>query len=174
MARINISPANEKAFEIRLLNQRDVDAILEIYRQCEDFLALGPVSSASLEMVLEDMQHSQREDSSFCGIFLPGGRMVGVVDYLPCGYQGDPQLACLFLLMIAAPFRSRGLGQAVVAAVERAIRAHPEVTAIIAGVQVNNPRAVQFWLRQGYRITGGPTRMPDRTTVYNLRKDLKN
>jgi ribosomal protein S18 acetylase RimI-like enzyme len=166
-------PENERAFEIRPLKQRDVDTVLEVYRQCEDFLALGPVPTASLDMVLEDMGHSLREGSLFCGIFLPDGQMVGVVDYLSGGYQSDPQLACLYLLMIAVPYRGRGLGQAVVAEVERAIRAQPGATAIIAGVQVNNPRAVQFWLRQGYRITSGPTRMPDRTTVYSLRKDLR-
>jgi hypothetical protein len=37
---------------------------------------------------------------------------------------------------------------------------------------VNNPLAVQFWQRMGYRIVGGPTLMPDQTTVFDLRKDL--
>jgi len=123
-------------------------------------------------MVLEDMEHSHREGSLFCGIYAPEGRMIGVVDYLPSGYRGDPQLACLYLLMIAASFRSQGIGAAVVAVVEKAIGANPEVAAILAGVQVNNPRAVRFWLKRGYRITGGPDLMPDRTIVFSLRKDL--
>ncbi len=47
-----------------------------------------------------------------------------------------------------------------------------QVTAILSGVQVNNPQAVQFWQKQGYRIVSGPTLMPDQTTVLGLRKWL--
>jgi len=38
--------------------------------------------------------------------------------------------------------------------------------------QVNNPQAVSFWQKYGYRIVSGPTLVPDQTTVFGLRKDI--
>ena len=69
-------------------------------------------------------------------------------------------------------FRKKGIGEAVVESVEHEIRKNAQVRAILSGVQVNNPLAVKFWQRQGYRITGGPDLLPDQTTVFRLRKDL--
>jgi len=98
--------------------------------------------------------------------------MIGVLDYVPDHYRGDPSAAFLELLMIAAPHRSRGLGSAVVAAFEAEIRKNPQVRTILSGVQVNNPGAIRFWQNHGYRIVSGPIFHPDLTTAYDLRKDL--
>ena len=38
--------------EIRPVRQQDLQAVLEVYRQCEDFLALGPVAAASMQRIL--------------------------------------------------------------------------------------------------------------------------
>ena len=35
---------------IRPIDRDDLPAVLEVYRQCEDFLALGPISEASMAM----------------------------------------------------------------------------------------------------------------------------
>jgi ribosomal protein S18 acetylase RimI-like enzyme len=64
------------------------------------------------------------------------------------------------------------LGAAVVAQVEAEIRQNPQVSAILSGVQVNNPAAIRFWQRLGYRITSGAILYPDQTTAYSLQKDL--
>ena len=55
-------------FVIRPFNNTEADlmAVLEVYRQCEDFLALGPVPTASLEMVQSDLEHSKEEGGVFC------------------------------------------------------------------------------------------------------------
>jgi hypothetical protein len=74
--------------------------------------------------------------------------------------------------MIAKPFRRQGIGQRVVAAVERAIQKDAQVTTILSGVQVNNPHAIQFWQQQGYRIVSAPELLPDQTIAVHLRKDL--
>lgn len=160
------------AFTLRELSLADLPAVLEVYRQCEDFLALGPVATASEQMVRIDMEHAEREGSRFCGIYNDAGDMMGIVDYLPQGFAGVPQHAFLELLMIAAPYRQQGLGAAVVAAVEAEIRRSPTVTTIFSGVQVNNPGAVRFWQRYGYRIVSEPELMPDQTTAVRLQKDL--
>ena len=162
----------ENLLEIRLITQDDLDAVLAVYRQCEDFLALGPVSTASMEMVLKDIEISKQEGGVFCGIYTPDGKMVGIADYVPNNWEGDPQAAFLSLLMIAAPFRGQGIGAAVVEAVENEIRKDARITMILSGVQVNNPQAIKFWQRQGYQIVSGPTLFPDQTTAFGLRKDL--
>lgn len=160
------------SFTIHPIKRRDLGAVLEVYQRCEDFLSLGPVATASMEMVRKDIELSRSQGGIFCGIFTTEGEMIGVVDFVPKDFEGDPQAAYLALLMIAKPFRSLGFGKAVVDAVEHQIREDPQVTKVLAGVQVNNPDALRFWLRRGYQVTGGPELMPDQTTVYHLRKNL--
>ncbi len=162
----------DPSLEIRPFTPDDLNKILQVYRQCEDFLALGPVSTASLEMVLKDIEISEQQGGVFCGIYAPAGKMVGIIDYVPRNWEGDSRAAFLSLLMIAAPFRSQGIGAAVVEAVENEIGKDVQVTTIFSGVQVNNPQAIKFWQRHGYRIVSGPTLFPDHTTAFGLRKDL--
>jgi len=162
----------DRSLEIRPIHQDELDTVLEVYRQCEDFLALGPVSTASMEMVRKDIEISQEQGGVFCGIYTTNGEMIGVLDYVPNNFEGDPQAAFLSLLMIAAPFRKQGIGAAVVEAVENEIGKDARVTTILSGVQVNNPQAIKFWQRRGYRIVSGPTLFPDQTTAFGLRKDL--
>ena len=163
----------EPSLEIRPITDNDLNAVLDVYVQCEDFLALGPVPTASMEMVLKDIEISQNEAGIFCGIYTADGKMIGVVDYVPGNYRGDPHAAFLELLMIAAPFRKQGNGKAVVRAVEQEIRKDVQVSMILSGVQLNNPEAIRFWQRNGYRIVNGPTLFPDQTTAYSLQKDFK-
>ena len=163
---------HDHSLEIRPIIPDDLNAVLEVYRQCEDFLALGPVSTASMEMVLKDIEISEQEGGVFCGIYTADGKMIGIVDYVPSNWEGDPHAAFLSLLMIAAPFRKQGIGAAVVEAVEKEIRKDTGITTILSGVQVNNPQAIKFWQRQGYRIVSGPTLFPDQTTAFGLCKDF--
>jgi GNAT superfamily N-acetyltransferase len=162
----------ELSLEIHPVTQSDLDAILHVYKQCEDFLALGPVAVASMEMVLKDIEISEGEGGAFCGIYKTDGEMIGVIDYVPSHYKGDPSQAFLELLMIAAPYRKQGIGKMVVKVVEKEIWRDKKVNAILSGVQVNNPQAVRFWQKNGYRIISGPTLFPDQTTAFGLRKDL--
>ena len=153
--------------------QADLMAVLEVYRQCEDFLALGPVPTASLEMVQADLAHSRADGGTFCLICRPvSGEVMGILDYVTAGFEGDPHLAFLALLMISAPCRGKGLGAAVVQAFEQIVRADGRARAIESGVQVNNPQAIRFWQRMGYAIVSDPIDYPDGTTAYRLWKSL--
>jgi ribosomal protein S18 acetylase RimI-like enzyme len=163
---------NDRTLEIHPIPEEELTDVLAVYRACEDFLALGPVATASIEMILKDMEISKEQGGLFCGIYNGQGRMIGVVDYVPNHYQGNPHLAELSLLMIASGDRSQGIGKAVVQAIENEVCRDPQVTAILSGVQVNNPQAIRFWKRMGYCITSGPRTHPDQTTVFDLRKDL--
>jgi ribosomal protein S18 acetylase RimI-like enzyme len=155
----------------------DLAAVLRVYLACEDFLSLGPVAYASPEMVMADLELSRREGGLFCGIHAaadglePGGSMVGLIDYVAAGWEGDPGLAFLSLLMIIPQQRGRGLGGQVVQALEAAIRAEG-VHFIESAVQVNHPQGIRFWQGQGYKIISKPEPQPDGTITYRLRKEI--
>jgi ribosomal protein S18 acetylase RimI-like enzyme len=164
---------SDETFFIRPFDGTEADwlAVLEVYRQCEDFLALGPVPTASLEMVQNDLKLSKEEGGTFnliCSV--KTGEVWGIVDYVTAGFQGDPQLAFLSLLMIAAPYRGKGLGAEVVRKVEQTIREDGRAQAIQSGVQVNNPQAIRFWQRMGYSIVSAAELLPDSTVCYRLWK----
>lgn len=162
-----------KSFSIRPVQPDEMDAILQVYRQCEDFLALGPVATASMSMVLADLDLSKQAGGQFCGIYdQETGLMMGVVDYVASGYRGKLEVAYLTLLMIAAPYRNNGLGAEVVRRVEEEICREGRVNVIKAGVQINNPGAIRFWQRMGYRIVSGAQAQPDGTVAYQLEKTL--
>jgi len=64
-------------FSIRPIQDSELDAVLEVYRQCEDFLALGPVAQASPQMVAADIALSRGQGGLFCGIYVAGGKKPG-------------------------------------------------------------------------------------------------
>jgi ribosomal protein S18 acetylase RimI-like enzyme len=154
-----------------LPTQTELARILEVYRQCEDFLALGPVASASLSMVEADLEHSVAEHGTFCAIEeCATGVMAGIFDYTSRGFEGDPTIAFLSLLMIAAPYRAHGLGEQVVRAFEAHLRQDPTIRTIRSGVQANNPGAIRFWQRMGFQIVSEAELLPDGTTCFQLLK----
>ncbi len=155
---------------IRPITTADLDAVLHVYVQCEDFLALGPVAHASMEMVLGDLEVSKKAGGIFCGIFSSSGEVLGVIDYVPSNFAGNPAHAFLELLMIAVPFRNQGIGRIVVEQIEAEIHKDPQVTAILSGVQVNNPAGIAFRQKMGYHITSEARKLPDQTIVYDLLK----
>jgi ribosomal protein S18 acetylase RimI-like enzyme len=157
-------------FVLRPAGEAEMDALLALYRQCEDFLALGPVAHASAEMIRGDLAASASAGGVFCGIFDVTDAMLGVADFATQGYNGKRAEAHLALLMLAKPYRGCGLGSKIVRAIETEIWRDEQIEAIAAEVQVNNPAAIRFWRRQRYEIVGGPELVPDGTTVYHLRK----
>ena len=74
-----------KPVELRPVTREDASKILEVYRQCEDFLALGPVAHASLGMVMKDLEESRSEGGIFRGIYDMEENLIGVVDHIPSG-----------------------------------------------------------------------------------------
>ena len=97
----------------------------------------------------------------------------GVVDFVPGGFEGKADTAFLSLLMIALQYRNQGIGIETVRLVEREIQKDTAVTEIRSGVQVNNPAAIRFWQKNGYKIVSGPELLPDTTTAFQLSKKLR-
>ncbi len=157
--------------EIRSVTPADYPALLGVYRRCEDFLALGPVDKASLEMVLKDIEEADVEGGVYRGIY-SGAEIIGVVSYVPSHFEFRPVDAFILLLMITPPCRSQGIGGTIAAMVEKEICAHAKIRSIRLGCQVDNPRAIRFWEKMGYYIFRGPDLRPDKTTVYHMRKDI--
>jgi len=125
-----------------------------------------------MAMVLKDIGSSRHECRKFCCVFTTGGQMIGVVDFVPRNFKGNPHAAFLSLLMIASPFRRRGFGTAVVELVENEIKRDARITILLTGVQVNNPQARQFWQKMGYDIADKAQLQPDRMIAFRLRKDI--
>lgn len=157
---------------IQKVDINHMDSIFNVYKNCEDFLALGPVPTASKQMILDDFQLSEEEGGIYCGIYFQGN-MIGIVDFVLSGYKGYPHYAYLSLLMISKKYRHQGFGEDVVQTVETEICKNSSIESIFAGVQVNNKYAISFWNKMGYKIVSGPQVMPDTTVTYKLQKDVR-
>ena len=158
--------------ELRNVMAEDINDILEVYLQCEDFLALGPHPKSSPAMVTKDIEDVYKEGGVFKSIYI-GDKLIGVASYVTKGFAGKLSDACIYLLMIVPSFRKKGIGARIVEMIEKEILADAKITTIMAGVQVNNPRALKFWRNNGYRVTSGPEQMLDGTVVFHLCKDHK-
>jgi ribosomal protein S18 acetylase RimI-like enzyme len=157
---------------LRTITPNDTEAILGVYHACEDFLALGPEPKASIKMVLVDLEISRQEGGCFCGIYGPTGNMLGVVDFVHGEFEGKADTAFFSLIMIAAPYRNQGIGNKTISLIEKEIKKDKHIIEIRSAVQVNNPVAIRFWQKNGYRIVSGPELQPDTTIVYRLSKKL--
>ena len=156
--------------EVAPIDPGDLPALFEVYKQCEDFLALGPVSEASLQMVREDIDRSRSENGQYCAIRNHQGHLIGVLDFSVNG--GDDSTSILSLLMIAASWRNKGYGQTVVNALEMYLKETYKIERIASGVQTNNSGAIRFWKRLGYDLSTEPRPMPDGTVTYEMAKVL--
>lgn len=161
-----------KHYQIKIVTKDDLDSVLEVYKQCEDFLAMGPQPHASMEMVLADLELSRTEGGEFCGIWGHNGKMIGIVDFVPEMFEGNPHHAFLSLLMISKPHRQKGIGAEIATTIEHEISKNTQVKSILSAVQTNNDSAIRFWQKMGYRIVSGPELQQDSTITYKLEKEL--
>jgi RimJ/RimL family protein N-acetyltransferase len=155
---------------VRTAAPTDVPAILEVYRQCEDFLSLGPVPVASRAMVTADIKHAETANGSFCVIEDEAGRVMGVLEF---SVAEPKRTAVLYLLMISRRHRKKGCGTAVVRALESYLRGKYSVETIESGVQVNNPDAIRFWKRCGFQVDTVPRNHEDGTTAFEMTRTLR-
>jgi ribosomal protein S18 acetylase RimI-like enzyme len=122
--------------------------------------------------VQQDIEMSPREGSRYCGIYTSDGTMIGVVDFIPANFEGNPQHAFHSLLMIAAPYRQYGLGEQIVKWIEADIKIDGQVRTIFSAVHINNQGALRFWQKNGYQIISDPETQTDTTVTYRLQNDI--
>jgi len=158
--------------DIRAITHSDHHAVHEVYRRCMDSPAPGPAAEASIDMAVADIEEAKAESRIYCGIF-HGKKMIGVVSYVPSRFEFRPVDAFILLLMIIPPYRRKGIGGEVIGHIEKEICAKGRVKAIIGTLHVNNPDAIRFWQKHGYKVVGGPEVSPGKSTVYRLRKEIQ-
>jgi ribosomal protein S18 acetylase RimI-like enzyme len=158
------------AFTIRTVEKDDFPAILKVYKQSEDFLALGPMPNASIEMVLKDIKHSKEEKGEYCGIWDLKGNLMGMVDFIPI--LEDKESSFLSLIMVSTDYRDKGLGGKVVQALESYLTQKYLVKGILSAVQTNNRKAICFWKRCGYLVETIPEKRHDETVIFKMKKAL--
>ncbi|MDO9391744.1 MAG: GNAT family N-acetyltransferase [bacterium] len=125
-----------------------------------------------MDMVKADIDHSKKENGLFCGIFDLKETMVGIIDFVPSMFEGKPENAFISLIMVAKPYRNKGLGRKATEVVISKIKEDPQVRVVLSAVQTNNERAIKYWESLGFDIIGGPELRPDKTVVYQLSKNL--
>lgn len=157
---------------IRPLTDSDLPAILAVYQQCEDFLALGPNPLASFDMIAADRALSAAQNGQFCGLFGGDGSLLGILDFIPAGFNHQPDCAFIELLMVAAPSRNLGIGAQALLWLENELR-RSGIRRLQAAVQVNNPAALRFWENQGFKRIGPAQAQTDGTVTYPLEKVLQ-
>ena len=164
---------------MRPIADADLPAVLEVYRQCQDFLALEPDPQAPPEMIAAYRALALRQGAVYCGIFIkpdlaagsqnPSG-LVGILDYVP-NYRADPGVVFIELLMLGRPYRGQGLGQAAINWM--LAEGNGKIRTLQAAVQTNNPAAIRFWQRLGFRITGPAAPQEDGTVTYPLAMNVQ-
>jgi RimJ/RimL family protein N-acetyltransferase len=98
--------------------------------------------------------------------------MIGVVDFIPANFEGNVHHAFLSLVMTAAPFRQRGLGQQIVKWIGAEIKKDDQVSKIFSAIHIYNQGALRFWQKIGYQIISDPEAQTDTTVTYRLQKDI--
>ena len=154
---------------VRRVNDADLPAILQVYKQCEDFLSLGPVPTASLRMVKADLALSAAHNGVYCLIVDRSDNAVGVLDFVPSIRNGVAELS---LLMISKLHLGKGTGTAVLQNLEAYLAKNHGITTLESGVQTNNTSAIRFWRSRGFQIGTQPISHNDGTVAYDMSKTI--
>jgi len=163
------APSDPDLPVLRLAGPEDFAALLEVYRQNADFLALAGLT-ADEALLREDLAHFAALGAE-TWVIEKDAQTAGLAAWIPAGYEGRPEQAYLELMMIGRPWRSQGLGSQVMLALQARLRENG-CRVLFAHVQVNNPRGQAFWLRCGFRVEGEAQAQPDGTVTVRLRLDL--
>ena len=146
---------------------RHYPALVDIYRECRETLPAGTREPIDILMVMEDIRRSQEAGRSFCGIYLPEGQApVGVVDYVPFGFDGDPAVGGIHVIMVRPEGRRKGVAAEAVSALEQMLFASQEIDAICVKVRVNSTGAFSFWEGLGYQRHQGTQPLSDEAAGY--------
>ncbi len=142
--------------------------VIRVYEQCEDFLALGPVPTASIEMIRDDIDEAVDLTGVFCTIRNKQDP-VGVLAYIP--RTKEPGMSYLMLLMIAAPWRNRGYGLIATSALWEYLKNDFGTVRLRGEVQIDNEGAIRFWKGFGFHVSTDPRKQKDGTTTYAMCKE---
>ncbi len=138
----------------RNANPADAPLLHAIYGQSPGYFRLLGSEPPALADVARELEAAARDPKRRIELLFWQGRAVGVLDYK----RGHPARgeAAISLVLVAEPYRGRGIGRAAVTALEAELKA--EVRRLYAVVYGQNPKAERFFQALGYRYwkRGGP------------------
>lgn len=136
------------------LSDPDVDELFAFMTRCSAFFELvtgHPPEREDAAQLIHDRPDTLPPERKLVIGLRRNGRVVGVLELLQ-GYP-DPRIWNLGLLLLEPSVRGAGLGSAVYAATRRWAAAH-EARRIQLVVQEQNPPALAFWRKMGFREIG--------------------
>lgn len=146
--------------QTRPVTFEDITALHRLYLQAERYFNIIAAPMPLEVDVRFELESALADPRRFLEFILPdtGAEPLGYLD-LKFDYPnaGD---ATINLLLIAEPFQSGGHGTQAVHALEERLRqgtlylgrSTPQVKRLLAGIYGDNPGAVRFWERLGYRF----------------------
>ena len=135
----------------------DEAAILAVYEQCADYLALQTPEPPSGAMVQSDVATTAKLGGVFAGIYRrDSNELIGVISFVPQNFRGQRDYAFVLNLMIGAVHRRQGYGTEAYQAVEDFIWRDSEVKRIGALLLPQHEPSYAFAEKQGFERAGGP------------------
>jgi GNAT superfamily N-acetyltransferase len=161
--------------ETRLLGPADAVALDELHLACADFFEMvegrPPAAGDGLGLVSDRPEGLSLENKLVFGLF-HSGQLIGAIDLL----RNYPEQRSWYLgLMVFAPTsRHRGWGGMAFKALRSWIVSQGGQSIRLI-VQSQNPRALEFWLQQGFASVGTAIHQGDvkQNEVYQLEQALR-
>lgn len=140
-----------KAFQVRRLNERDIDAILALCEGNRLFYQYHP-PMATRESVLADMTalppKKSMADKAYVGFF-EEEKLVAVLDWIS-GYPAK-ETAWIGLFMVSAEKQGKGVGSGIIRGFAESLKA-VGYREIQLGVDRGNPQSFAFWKKNGFEV----------------------
>ena len=149
-------------------------ALQDLLERCADYMELdegAPPGPGAADELIEELPPGREHRDKWIHLWSvePGAPAVAVTD-LVCGYPADAELF-LGLLALDPAWRGRGLGAAILAAVEEMAAGGGGHTLWLAVLE-RNPRAQRFWSREGFEVVDRVVRRGRPDPVVRMRKHL--
>jgi RimJ/RimL family protein N-acetyltransferase len=142
---------------LRIKTLIDEAAILAVYEQCADYLALQTPEPPSGAMVQSDAATTARHGGVFAGIFKREAHiLIGAISFVSQNFRGQRDYAFVLNLMIGSAHRRQGYGTEAYRAIEEFIWRDPDVKRIGALLLPQHEPSYAFAAKHGFERAGGP------------------
>ncbi len=154
-----MSTTTASRVDLRLvpLTTEDRARLQKVYEASADYFELvgevGVPPNTAERALLEAASIPERH---VMGIFVDE-ELIGVLDFR-LRYPG-PDTAYLGLILIVPEMRGKGYGSLALDIWETWLDVQTPIARVRLGVAAHNRRAIRFWLRRGYRMTGEARRV---------------
>jgi ribosomal protein S18 acetylase RimI-like enzyme len=151
---------------VRAIDRSETELVQRLHERCSDFWTLvegaPPPADFARELMHEVPPGGMLDHKHVLGVAGDDGELVALLDIYD-GYP-EPHAWYVSLLVIAPEARGNGLGAELVAYCEAFARARGG-RALRLIVQDQNPRALAFWMREGFVFEATTTQKIGRPNV---------